>query len=66
MKVSKVLKVLLTELKKLKAQPVLVLDYKKRNDCKIFHSSTKLIASDSDIVEAFKSMHQKIITKKEL
>ena len=35
MKVSKVLKVLLTELKKLKAQPVLVLDYKKRNDCKI-------------------------------
>ena len=66
MKVSKVLKELLTELKKLKAQPVLVLDYKKRNDCKIFHSSTKLIASDSDIVEAFKSMHQKIITKKEL
>ena len=30
---------------------------------KIFHSSTKLIASDSDIDEAFKSMHQSIITK---
>ena len=37
--------------------------YKKRNDCKIFHSSTKLIASDSNIDEAFKSMHQSIITE---
>ena len=30
-----------------------VLDYKKRNDHKIFHLSTKLIASNSDIDEAF-------------
>ena len=28
-----------------------------------FHSSTKLIASYSDIDEAFKSMHQSIMTK---
>ena len=47
----------LSELKKFKAQAVLVLDYKKRNDRKIIHSSNKLIASDSDIDEAFKSMH---------
>ena len=47
----------LSELKKFKAQTVLVLDYKKRNDRKIIHSSNKLIASDSDIDEAFKSMH---------
>ena len=53
----------LSELKKFEVQTVLVLDYKKRNDCKIFHSGTKLIASDSYIDEAFKSMHQSIITK---
>ena len=52
------LKVLLSELKKFKIQTILVLDYKKRNDRKIFHSSAKLIASDSDIDEAFKSLHQ--------
>ena len=57
------LKELLSELKKFKVQTILVLDYKERNDCKIFHASAKLIASDSDIVEAFKSMHQSIITK---
>ena len=57
------LKELLSELKKFKVQTILVLDYKKRNDCKIFHSSTKLIANDSGIDEAFKSMHQSIITK---
>ena len=45
------LKEQLSELKKFKAQTILVLDYKKRNDCKIIHSSTKLIASDSDIDE---------------
>ena len=39
------------------------LDYKKRNNHKIFYSSAKLIASDSDIDEAFKSMHQSIMTK---
>ena len=53
----------LRELKKFKVQAILVLDYKKRNDRKIFYSRTKLIASDSDIDEAFKSMHQSIMTK---
>ena len=57
------LKELLSELKKFKIQTKLVLDYKKRNDHKIFHSGAKLIASDSDIDEAFKSMHQSIMTK---
>ena len=57
------LKALLNELKKFKVQAVLVLGYKKRNDHQIFPSITKLIASDSDIDEAFKSMHQNIITK---
>ena len=57
------LKVFLNELKKLKIQTVLALYYKKRNDCQIFHSSTKLIASDSDIDEAFLSRHQNIMTK---
>ena len=42
---------------------MLVLDYKKINDSQIFHSCTKLIASGLDIDEAFKSMHQGIITK---
>ena len=49
---------MLSELKK-----SLNLDYKKRNDRKIFHSSAKLIASDLDIKETFKSMHQSIMTK---
>ena len=44
-------------------QTILVLDYKKRNDHNIFHSSTKLIASDPDIDEAFKSMHQSTMTR---
>ena len=35
-----------------------LLDYKKRNNRKIFHSSAKLIGSNSDIDEAFESMHQ--------
>ena len=30
---------------------------------KIFHSSAKLIASDSDIDEAFISIHQSIVAK---
>ena len=50
-------------LKKFKVQTILVLRYKKRNDCKIFHSNAKIIGSDSDIDEAFKSMHQSIMTK---
>ena len=33
-----------------KVQVILVLDFKKRNDHKIFHSNPKLIASDSDII----------------
>ena len=56
------LKELLSELKKFKVQAILVLDDKKRNDSKIFHSSIKLIASDSDIDGAFKSIHQSIMT----
>ena len=51
-------KKLLSELKKFKFQTILVLDYKKRNDHKIFHLSAKLIASDSNINKTFKSMHQ--------
>ena len=54
---------MLSELKKLKVGTVSVLDYKKRNDGKIFHLSTKLIASDSDIDEAFKTKRQSIMTK---
>ena len=54
---------LLNELKKFKVQVILVLKYKKKNDRKNFHSSAKLIASDLDIDEAFKSMHQSIMTK---
>ena len=56
------LKELLSGLKKFKVQAILVLHYKKRNDHKTFHSSAKLIAGDSDI-EAFKSLHQNIMTK---
>ena len=57
------LKELVSELKKFKVQTVLVLYYKKRNDHKIFHSSGKLISSDSRIDETFTSMHQSIMTK---
>ena len=58
------LKELLSELKKFKIQK-LVLEYKKRNDCKIFHSSGKLIVIDSDIDKAFKPMHKSIMIKME-
>ena len=50
-------------MKKFKVQTTLFLEYKKRNDCKIFHSSTKIDASGSYIDEVFISMHQIIITK---
>ena len=60
------LKELLSELKKFKVQAILLLDYKKRNDCKIFHSSDKLIPSDSEIDEAFKYINQSTMTKKKL
>ena len=33
---------LLSEVRKLKVQTILVLEYKKRNDCRIFHSYAKL------------------------
>ena len=56
------LKELLSELKKFNVQSILVLEYKKRN-YKIFHSSTILIANDSDIDEAFKPMHQTIMMR---
>ena len=39
------------------------MDYKTGNYCKMFHSSTKLIASDSDIDEAFTFMDQSILKK---
>ena len=35
----------------------------KKSDCKVFDSSAKLIASDSDNYGEFKSMYQSIITK---
>ena len=54
---------IVTELKKFKVQAILVLDYKKRNDCKIFHWSTKLTANELDIDEAFTSIHRCIIKK---
>ena len=57
------LKELLSDMKKLKVKTVLVLNYDKRNDHKIFHSSVKLIANDSDIDKTFISMHQRIMTK---
>ena len=46
------MKKLLSELKKYKVQTILALKL-----------NAKLIASDSDIDEAFKSMHQSIMTK---
>ena len=57
------LKELVSELKKFKVQTILALDYKERNDHKIFHSSAKLIARDSGIDESFKFIHQSIMTK---
>ena len=49
------LKDLLNELKKFKVQTILVLEYKKRNDHKIFHSCTLLIASNSSIITKIKN-----------
>ena len=40
------LKDLVSELQKFKVQKMLVLDYKKRNNHKIFYASATLIASD--------------------
>ena len=49
--------------KKLKDQSILVLQCNKGNDHKIFHLSVKLIASDSNTDEAFKSMYEAIMRK---
>ena len=54
------LKVLLSKLRKVKVQTILVLDYKKTNDCKIIHLCPKLIASNSDLNEVY---NQNIMTK---
>ena len=50
-------------MKKFKVQAIIVLEYKKRNDHKIFHSCTNLIVSYSDNDGAFISMHQSIMAK---
>ena len=57
------LKELISVLETYKVQIRLVLEYQKRNECKIFHLSVKLIASDSDIDEVFISTYQSILTK---
>ena len=57
------LKKFLSELKKFKIETTLVLEHKRRNDLKTFHASFKLIANYSDTDKAFKSMHQRIMTK---
>ena len=54
------LKELLSESKKFKIETILVLDYNKRNDSQIFHSSANLITTNLDNDEAFNSMHRKI------
>ena len=59
--IKNILKELLSKLKKFEVLAILV--YKKIIFCRIFHSCTKLIAFNSDIDGAFKSMHQSIITK---
>ena len=56
------LKELLSDLKKFKVKAILTLNNKEKNDRKIFYPSPKLIASDLGIDEAFKSMHQSIMT----
>ena len=50
-------------MKNFRVETVLVLDYKKRNGCKIFYSSARVIVSNSDIDEAFNFIHQSIMTK---
>ena len=61
------LKDLLGGLKKFKVQNILALKNKKIDNHKTirksFHACAKLIANDSDADNAFKSMHESIITK---
>ena len=52
--IKRKLKELLSKLSNFKVQTILVLDYNKSNDRKIFLSSPKLIAKDLGIDEAFK------------
>ena len=54
---------LLSGLKKFKVQKILFLEYKKRNDREMFHSSNNLVASDSNINESLISLHQIIVAK---
>ena len=56
-------KKLLSGLKNFRVQTILVLEYKRRNDHKIFHLNVKLNTGDSGIDKVFKSMHQSIMTK---
>ena len=56
-------KELLSELNKFKVQTVVVFAYKKRNNLKLFHLSLKLMATGSEIDEAFISMRHSIATK---
>ena len=58
------LKELSKVLKKFKVERTLVLEYKKRNDRKFFHSSTKLIPSDSDIDEKNFNPCIKVLSRK--
>ena len=55
-----------SELTNSRVQEILVLEYKKRNDRKIFHSSTKLIARTSGTDKAFVSMRQSIMIEKKV
>ena len=52
--IKRKLKKFSSELKMFKVQTIFILEYKKKNYCKTFHSNSKLIASDSDIDEAYK------------
>ena len=58
-----ILREFLSDLNRFKFQTILVLDYKRWKDYKIFHSSATLIGSDLGIDEPFKSMHESIMTK---
>ena len=49
--IKKNIKELLRELKNFKFQTESILEYKKRNDCKVFHWSTNLTARVSEIDE---------------
>ena len=61
--IKKKLKELISELKKIKVQKVLVLDHQKRNDRKIFHAGAKLLASDYTLIKhlylSIKALRQK-------